>query len=50
MMPSLGEKYDLDLEVTERPKEDYMTDEYFDLDLPTAPAVMVGNDIITKQR
>ena len=48
MMPRLGKTYDLDIEVTERPKEEYMTDEYFELDLPVAPAVMVGDEIIVE--
>ena len=30
------------------PKAEYMTDEYFELDLPVAPAVMVGEEIVTE--
>ena len=47
-MPRLGSKYDIDIEVNSRPKAEYHTDEYFALDLPVAPAVMVGDDIITE--
>jgi hypothetical protein len=48
MMPGLGQKYDIEIKVTSKPNADYNTDEYFDLDLPVAPAVMVGNEIITE--
>lgn len=48
MMPSLGTKYDIDIEVTSRPKAEYLTDEYFALDLPVAPAIMVGDEIATE--
>ena len=44
MIPVLGQKYEIDIEVMSKPKADYMTDEYFELDLPVAPAVMVGNE------
>ena len=47
-MPRLGAKYDIEIEVIERPKDEYMTDEYFDLDLPVAPAVMVGAEIVVE--
>jgi hypothetical protein len=48
MMPRLGKKYDIELEVTSKPKADYLTDEYFALDLPVAPAIMVGSEIVTE--
>ncbi len=48
MMPRLGAKYDIDIETIAKPKADYMTDEYFELDLPVAPAVMVGDEIIVE--
>lgn len=48
MMPRLGKKYDIELEVTSKPKTEYLTDEYFALDLPVAPAIMVGSEIITE--
>ena len=44
----MGEKYDVEIEVTSKPKPEYMTDEYFALDLPVAPAIMVGEEIITE--
>jgi hypothetical protein len=48
MIPGLGEKYDIEIETVARPKDDYMTDEYFELDLPVAPAVMVGDEIVVE--
>lgn len=44
MMPRLSEKYGI--EITSKPKSEYLTDEYFALDLPVAPAIMVGDEII----
>jgi len=48
MMPRLGTKYSVEIEVTSRPKAEYQTDEYFELDLPVAPAVMVGEEIVVE--
>ncbi|MCP4668916.1 MAG: hypothetical protein GY849_21470 [Deltaproteobacteria bacterium] len=31
-----------------KPREEYNRDEYFELDLPVAPAVMVGHDIVVE--
>lgn len=47
-MPRLGEKYPLDIEVISKPKADYLTDEYFELDLPVAPAVMVNEEVVVE--
>ena len=44
----LGEKYEIEIEIMSRPEAEYMTDEYFELDLPVAPAVMVGDEIIVE--
>lgn len=48
MMPGLGAKYEIDMETISKPKEDYLTDEYFELDLPVAPAVMVAEEILVE--
>ena len=45
MMPRLGAKYDIRIETISKPQQEYQTDEYFELDLPVAPAVMVGEEI-----
>jgi len=48
MIPGLGEKYEIDIETIAKPKDEYMTDAYFELDLPVAPAVMVGDEILVE--
>jgi hypothetical protein len=48
MMPSLGGKYDIEIETMSKPPAEYNTDEYFELDLPVAPAIMVGEDILVE--
>ncbi len=48
MMPRLGKKFQIDIETIEKPIDDYMTDEYFELDQPVAPAVMVGDEIVVE--
>ena len=48
MMPRLGAKYPVEIDITSKPKAEYTTDEYFELDLPVAPAVMVGDEIIVE--
>ena len=47
-MPGLGQKYDIEIETMSKPKEAYLTDAYFALDLPVAPAVMVGEEIMVE--
>ena len=46
MMPRLGAKYQIEIETISKPKAEYQTDDYFELDLPAAPAVMVGDEIV----
>lgn len=48
MMPRLGAKYDLEIEITAKPKPEYLTDEYFALDLPVAPGIIVGDEVVTE--
>lgn len=45
-MPRLGRIYEIEIKITSKPKSEYNTDEYFELDLPLAPAVMVGDEIV----
>lgn len=47
-MPRLGETYDIEIETLSKPKAEYTTDAYFELDLPVAPAVMVGEEIVVE--
>ncbi len=48
ILPRLGEKYDVRIETISKPIAEYNTDEYFELDLPTAPAIMVGDEIVVE--
>ena len=48
MMPRLGEKYTVEIEVISKPVAEYQCDEYFDLDLPVAPAIMVDEQIVVE--
>ena len=48
MMPRLGTTYPIEIEVISKPKAEYQTDEYFELDLPVAPAVMVADEIVVE--
>lgn len=49
MLPRLGEKYkDIEIEMISKPIAEYQTDEYFELDLPVAPAVMVDDEIVVE--
>jgi hypothetical protein len=47
-MPRLGEKYNIEIEVTSKPRQEYGTNEYLATNLPAAPAIIVGNEIIVK--
>ncbi len=47
-MPRLGDKYPIEIDVTSKPNVEYVTDEYFALDLPVAPAVMVAEEIVVE--
>jgi len=47
-MPRLGEKYPVEVDIISKPKTEYHTDTYFELDLPVAPAVMVGDEIVVE--
>ena len=44
----MGEKYGVECEFISKPIAEYQTDEYFELDLPGAPAVMVGEEIVAE--
>lgn len=48
MMPRLGQKYDLEIEVTSKSREEYHSDEYSRLNLPVAPTIMVEDEIVVE--
>lgn len=48
MLPRLGAKYAVAIEVIQKPKAEYHTEEYYALEMPVAPAIMVGDEIVTE--
>jgi len=48
MLPRLGDKYELEIETTSKPKAEYHTDAYYALEQPVAPAVKVGEEIVVE--
>ena len=48
MMPRLGQKYEIEVEILSKPIAEYNTDEYFELELPVAPAIMVEDEIVVE--
>ncbi len=42
----LGEKYDIEIETTSKPRAEFKTNAYLELGLPKAPAIMVGDEIL----
>jgi hypothetical protein len=49
MMPRLGHTYkDIEINVISKPMMEYQNDDYFELELPVAPAVMVGDEIVVE--
>jgi hypothetical protein len=48
MMPRLGKKYEIEVEILSKPIAEYNTDEYFELELPVAPAIMVDDQIVVE--
>jgi hypothetical protein len=49
MMPRLGEKYDIEIEIISKPREAFKSNEYLKLNLPVAPAIMVGEEILVER-
>lgn len=48
MLPRLGAEYDITIETISKPRAEYQTDIWFELDLPVAPAVMVEDEIVVE--
>ncbi len=49
MMPGLGEKYEIEMEIISKPREEYQTYDYSEQGLPVAPAITVGEDILVEK-
>lgn len=48
MLPRLGELFPNAIEVISRPRHEYLSMAYAELHLPKAPAIMVGDKVITE--
>lgn len=48
MASRLGADYPIDIETTSKPHAEYRTDEWVDTELPCAPAVMVGEEVVAE--
>jgi hypothetical protein len=49
MLPGLGEKYGIDVDVVSKPREEYASEAYAKLGLPVAPAIMVGEEVLVEK-
>lgn len=50
MLPRLGKKFDLPIEVVSKPRDAYQSLTYADLGLPRAPAIMLGGEVLVAGR
>ncbi len=48
MSSRLGAEYPIEIETMSKPRAEYQTDEYMELDLPRAPAIMVGDEVLVE--
>lgn len=46
MAPGLSAKYSVEIDTETHTREHYKTDEWLDTELPAAPAIMLGDDVI----
>ncbi len=44
----MGATYPVDIETTSKPRAEYQSDEWADTDLPCAPAVMIGEEVVAE--
>ncbi len=45
----MGAEYPVEVETIAKPKAEYQSDEWAELDLPCAPAIMIGEDILVER-
>jgi glutaredoxin len=50
MMPRLGEKFDIEIEVISKPRAEYKSGKYIASGLPKAPAIMIDDKVIVEGR
>lgn len=49
MIPGLGEKIGVQVEVISKPREEYASEAYSKLGLPVAPAIMIGENVLVEK-
>ena len=49
MMPGLGDKFSVDIEIVEKSRDEYRSESYIETKLPVAPAIMIDEDVIEAQ-
>ncbi len=49
MIPGLGEKYGVTVEVISKPRQEYAGESYSKLGLPIAPAIMIGEQVLVEK-
>ncbi|RJR40769.1 MAG: hypothetical protein C4576_19590 [Desulfobacteraceae bacterium] len=49
MIPGLGERCGVEVEVVSRPREEYASEQYSTLGLPKAPAIMIGEEVVVEK-
>jgi hypothetical protein len=48
MASRLGADYPIDIETTSKPFAEYRTDEWADTELPCAPAIIIGEEVVAE--
>lgn len=48
MASRLGAEYPIEMETTSKPFAEYRTDEWADTELPCAPAIMIGEEVVAE--
>lgn len=48
MAPRLGAEYPIDIETTSKPKAEYETDEWAETELPCAPGIIIGEEVVAE--
>jgi hypothetical protein len=48
MLPRLGDKYEIEVETISKPRAEYQTAAYLNLNLPAAPAALVAEEVVSQ--
>jgi hypothetical protein len=49
MIPRLGDKYEIEIEMLSNPKDYYSSTDYQKMNQPVAPAIKVGDEVVTEK-